>query len=227
MINPSKQTYCETMCPCNPGGSGPFFELRRNDTCPAMEIVVKGKNGEPVDLTGWTAEATMFLIRSVYVDVEDDADTIQLESVAGIRAGDVLRVESEEDEREKLLVTDVDRDGDVLTVTRGHDSTTAAAIPADTAVYDVLVDDIPVEIELETLDEQQASYYQVSVGDVEEDETIVSSKLVVRWRASDTSRPGDFLVQVEMTNDETGEKITLPRGSSGYLVRVRRDANDD
>lgn len=225
MTSPSNQSFCETLCSCEAGGAD-AFRLRRHDTCPAMEIVVRGKNNEPVDLTDWTATATLFYIRRIYSPAADDDTLLYLDATKSVNIGDVIRAETPDAPRELMLVSAVDREADTITVTRGHDSTTPVALPDEQVLVGLKATDIPVEIVLETLEAQQASYYQVEAGTPSDDPVIVSSKLLVKWRSSDTLHAGDYYVQVELENTDTGEKMTLPRGSTGYPVRISQDAND-
>ena len=211
--------------------SGCSFAIRRHDTAPRMEIEVKDANGQPLDLTDWTAEGTLTWRSLILRDITDDEDDenyekVLLDSVASCAAGDIIRIEEMDGPRELLRVISVDRINYEATVERGYDSTTPANHSYGTPVIAVRSTSIPVEvvqINASAYVENDPSTGQF--GDGVAQDLIASTKLVVKWRSSDTAISGNLLLEIKLTSPDD-LTMTMPLEGGGYPVSIRSDADD-
>lgn len=235
MINPSAQIYC---CgPCSNGDDGNQYgghTIRRNDTCPVMEIEVRAKSGEGVDLTNWTAEGFLFALTYLSNDLADNVNEAWVEDTINIRRGDDIRVESL-DGSEWLDVTDLDRTLHTLTVDRGQKGTLPSSHSMDTPLYVSRGESIPVSITMEPYSKGQREDFvyvedenklddNVS-GSVSDQDRIKRTVLAVNWRATDTAISGNFFLQINLSGPN-GERLTLPRNSPGYPITIVNDADN-
>jgi hypothetical protein len=225
MKTPSQESFCESICPCEDPASGKFV-IRRNDTCPILEIDIKGDKNRPVDLSEWTPKVILFYYSRAYQYHDDETFEIILNNTNEIREGDVLRIDTGLENMELVLVTEVDNTSSTIIVERGHDSTIPAPIPEGAPFFCIIAEDIPAEIHVRFGEVEDPRFHTVGASESEDDPPILSTKVLVKWRASDTSRIGNFYIQVELTSDDTDQKLTIPRKSIGYPIYITRDANN-
>lgn len=235
-VNPSSQIYCCGPCGSS-GGNGVQnggHTIRRNDTCPVMEIEVRGKNGDGVDLTGWTAEGYLFGLTLLSNDLPDNETEMWVEDTALIRRGDDLRIESM-DGSEWVNVTTIDRTLGSMEVARAQKDTLPATHEMDTPIYILRSEEIPVDIAMEsyTLGQREDIVFVEDddklddniVGSVDNEDRIKRSILTVRWRVGDTAVSGKFYLQINLSGPN-GERLTLPRNGPGYPITVVNDADN-
>lgn len=235
MIDPSSQIYC---CgPCSTGDNANQYgghTIRRNDTCPVMEIEVRSKSGDGVDLTDWTAEGFLFALTHLSNDLADNVNEAWVDDTINIRRGDDIRVESI-DGSEWLDVTDIDRALNTITVDRGQKGTLPASHTMDTPLYVSRGESIPVSIEMQpyVLGQRQDIVYVEDEDKLDDNVTgtvvnqtrIKRTVLTVRWRTTDTAISGKFYLQINLSGPN-GERMTLPRNSPGYPITVVNDADN-
>ncbi len=217
-VSPSTIAYC---CPSATSASGQTsaFVIRRHDTCPWFELEVKSSCGSIPDLEGWTAFATLFWRDWIQSTVCADETIIPLDNVSNAMAGDQVRIE-DPDNPEIVTITSVDRVAYVIHVTR---SATPAPHPQDTVVYGIRAADIPIEIISETTDWMSDS--DVVVVDSSAPQLVtVRTLLRIRWRESDTAKSGSYYVEIQLRGPD-GEKLTFPRESLGYPVKIITDSD--
>lgn len=235
MINSSSQVYC-----CGPSSTGDSANqngghtIRRNDTCPVMEIEVRDKSGDGVDLTDWTAEGFLFALTHLSNDLADNVDEVWVDDTINIRRGDDIRVESL-DGSEWLDVTDIDRTLHKLTVDRAQRGTLPANHFMETPLYVSKGESIPVDITMQTYSSgQREDFVYVEDDDKLDDNvagTVVSNDrikktvLTVRWRVEDTAVAGQFYLQINLSGPD-GERMTLPRNGAGYPITIVNDADN-
>jgi len=208
--------------------------IRRNDTCPVMEIEVRAKNGDGVDLTNWTSEGFLFALTHLSNDLEDNVNEAWVDETANIRRGDDIRVESL-DGSEWLDVTDIDRTLHKLTVDRGQRGTLPAVHTMEMPLYVSRGESVPVSITMEPYSAGQREDWVYVEDDNKLDDnvagTVVSQDrikrtvLTVNWRASDTAISGQFYLQINLSGPN-GERLTLPRNSPGYPITIVNDADN-
>ncbi|MCE5191864.1 MAG: hypothetical protein LLG08_08930 [Actinomycetia bacterium] len=176
--------------------------------------------GSSPDLEGWTAQATLFWRDWMQASICSEEEVIPLDSVANAMVGDSCRIE-DPDARETVVITSVDRVAQVVRVTRGDSPRSHAQ---DTPFYGIRASGIPVEIVQETTPWNNDP--DVVVVDSNAPEyTTVRTLLRVRWRQSDTIMSGSYYVEIQLCGPD-GEKLTFPRDSIGYPVRIALDSND-
>jgi len=235
VIDSTTQIYC---CgPCSTGSNGNQYgghTIRRNDTCPVMEIEVRTKNGDGVDLTNWTAESFLFALTYLSNDLADNTNEVWVDDTINIRRGDDIRVESL-DGSEWLDVTGVDRTLHSLTVDRGQKGTIPNQHVMDTPLYVSRGENIPTSIEMLSyasgfredivyVQDGNKSDDNVS-GSVSSADRIKRTVLTVHWRIEDTAIAGGFFLQVNLRGPN-GERLTLPRNSPGYPITIVNDADN-
>lgn len=184
-----------------------------------MQVDVIGENGEPVDLTGWTAVGILHYSTTLYDDLTaSSSDTeIELETVENVKTGDVIRFEQPDADRELAIVTAIDRVNDVVTATRGYNGTTPIIHYNDEKVVGIRSSDIPVTI-LKT--EVEDFSYDASEGDM----LLTRTYLKVNWRSSDTVQSGQYSLEIKLTGPN-GEQMSLPRSGS-FSILIQDDSED-
>lgn len=234
-INPSSQTYC-----CNPCTSGDNASqngghtIRRNDTCPYMEIEVRAKNKDGVDLADWTAEGYLFGLTVISNDLADNVTEVWVDDTSLIRRGDYIRIESK-DGSEWINVTSIDRTLNNIVVDRAQKNTLPAIHDMDSPIYILRSENIPVEITMESYEQGQREdvvYVQDEdklddnvTGFTESSDRIKRTLLTVKWRTQDTAVSGTFYLQINLSGPN-GERMTLPRNGAGYPITVVNDADN-
>lgn len=216
------QTGCDTPVPCSPTSACGPFRLRRNDTCPRMEIDVRTGTGLPADLTDWTATGRLFWIGQISEDIDNTQTTFQMPNVANVAKGDIISFEEVDAPRELATVTAVDRVNSIVTVTRGSSSTTATSHAAWLPVIGLRSSGIPVDITQE-IHEGGGQFGDGGLSEEPDQSTpqVTATKLVVKWRAQDTAVAGRLLLEIVLASPaELGLALTLPVAHRGYPVRI-------
>jgi hypothetical protein len=199
-----------------------------------MEIEVRTKSGDGVDLTDWTAEGFLFALTYLSNDLADNVNEVWVDDTINIRRGDNIRVESI-DGSEWLDVTAINRSLHTLTVDRGQKGTLPASHTMDTPLYISRGESIPVSISMQSYTQglrQDIVYVEDEdklddnvTGSVSNEDRIKRTVLTIHWRVSDTAISGKFFLQINMTGPN-GERLTLPRNSPGYPITIVNDADN-
>jgi hypothetical protein len=193
-----------------------------------MEIDVRAKNGDGVDLTNWTAEGFLFALTRLSNDLQDNTNEVWVDDTINIRRGDSIRIESI-DGSEWLEVTDIDRNLHNITVDRGQRGTIPSVHTMDTPLYVSRAESIPVSITMEQHSiEQREDWVYVEdniAGSVLNEDRIKRTTLTVNWRTSDTAISGKFYLQINLSGPN-GQRLTLPRNSPGYPITIVNDADN-
>ncbi len=180
---------------CPPASSGicPDFRIKRHDTQPPFEAVIKDCN-EPVDLADTVVEASMWANAKFKQDVaEDDTFFALADNIGFCQAlvGDIIIVSDQVRSQEQMLVAGFDEANKFISVQRGYNGTPIAAYKKGSRIKIFRILNAVGASEMVLQDVAQVD------GSTEED-VLTESKLIYQWAAQDTCLPGCYFLELKL-----------------------------
>lgn len=189
--NCGSQPNCPDKFGCT--GQCPDFEIKRHDTMPSFKYSVEDEEGDPIDLTGLVLEASMWAKAKLKTDIDDNDTVIAFADGIGFEQAledDVIVVDRVRSP-EQMLIVSFDEVNKTITVERGYNGTTAAAVKKGTGLKIFRFRNSPATTEMTVEDVEQID------GTVETD-VLQESFLVYEWSANDTCVPGCFWLEFKL-----------------------------
>lgn len=190
-ISCSNNSGCIDKFGC-PDDKTPDFIIRRHDTKPPFEVIVKDCDG-PIDLKDTVLEASMWLKAKFKKDVAEDATYFALADNIGFEqslVGDIIVVDFIRS-AEQMLITGFDEKNHFIQVQRGYNGTPKNSYKRGQVIRIFRVLNGIGETEMTLMDIPQVD------GTTEED-VLTESKLVYEWQPEDTCAPGCFWFEFKL-----------------------------
>ncbi len=180
-------------CPPTSSGICPDFRIKRHDTQPPFEVVVKDCN-EPIDLADTVVEASMWANAKFKSDVDEDDTFFALADNIGFcqaLVGDIIIVSEQVRSQEQMLVTGFDETNKFIRVQRGYNGTPVAAYKKGSKIkiFRVLSAVGASEMVLQDI---------LQVDGTTEEDVLTESKLIYEWAAQDTCLPGCYFLELKL-----------------------------
>lgn len=211
-------------CPSEDGcieGVCPDFEIKRNDTLPPFKVCVTNEEGDPLDLTGLVAEASMWANAKLKTAIIPSDTALAFADCIGfsqVLPDDIIladRVRCPE----YMRVTGFDEDQKLVYVERGVNGTQAYSWKKGTPLKIFRFMNAPATTEMVFDDIQQVDGTFLC-------DQLIESFLIYEWTANDTCVPGCFSLEfklLKITDGPVSVPSILPRCFSGLGVEwVRR-----
>jgi len=176
-----------------PSGVCPDFRIKRHDTHPAFEIIVKDCN-DPIDLTDTVVEVSMWATGRFKSAVAADDTYFALADGIGFSqalVGDIIIVSEIIRGTEQMLVTGFDETNKFIRVQRGYNGTTAIAYKkgARIKIFRALNAVGSTEMVLRDI---------LQVDGTTDEDVLTESKLIYEWAAPDTCLPGCYYFEFKL-----------------------------
>lgn len=231
-------------CPgetCSPQKDTPIFTIRKNDTCPVFRVQLRGKTtSQLIDLEKWDGKAKMFYNLILFREIESIEQTeIYFEDVSNVRIGDVISLFHLDMGEEKILVEEIDRDNDILTVQREYDESSGVTgnidiIKCSHTMHENI--EINVYNEMNSWDSYNVDWTNIDQNGSEyalqNQNTISATYIEIEWKKEHTSRIGIFNLEIQLYNiellDNLGQPeklLSLPIGKNTYYKIAVVDDN--
>lgn len=183
--NCSDELGCLNICP--------DFTIKRQDTRPAFEFIVKDCNG-PLDLTNAVLEVSMWASAKFKKAVAETDTYFALADNIGFNqalVGDIIVARSVYRNPEQMLVTGFDESNKYIRVQRGYAGTTPLAYVKGSKIKIFrFINSIGVT------ESTLADVLQVD-GSTTED-VLTKSSLIYEWDAQDTCLPGCYYLELKL-----------------------------
>jgi len=189
-------------CPDPSLGICPDFRIKRHDTKPPFEVVVKDCN-EPIDLTNTVVEASMWATAKFKSAVAETDTYFRLADDIGFEqsmVGDIIVIANQVRAPEQMLVTGFDEENKLIRVQREYNGTKAWPYKKGT----------PIRIFrfINSVGSTEMTYMDIAqVDGTTEEDVLVESKLIYEWTSQDTCLPGCYYLELKLL------KMVLPNGS--------------
>lgn len=175
-----------------PSGVNPDFVIRRHDTKPPLEIIVRDCDGA-IDLTDTVLEVSMWAKAKLKQSVSKTDTYFALADNIGFSQAlvDDIIVVNQIRNPEQMLITGFDEQNKFIRVQRGYNGSPISAYSKGQAIKIFRVLNGVGETEMTLMDVLQVD------GTTEED-VLTESKLVYEWKATDTCVPGCFWFEFKL-----------------------------
>jgi len=175
-----------------PQGVSPDFVIKRHDTKPPLEIIVKDC-GNPIDLTDTVVEVSMWAKGKLKCSIAEADTYFALADNIGFnqaRTGDIIvidRVRSPE----QMLITGFDEANYLIQVQRGYNGTPVSSYKKGQS--------LKIFRFLNSVGETEMTYQDIEQTDGTVDEDVLTeSKLVYEWSPNDTCLPGCYCLEFRL-----------------------------
>lgn len=188
-----------SLCPdkfgCPPASSGicADFRIKRHDTQPSLEVVVKDCT-DPIDLTDTVVEASMWANGKFKSDVAEDDTYFGLADNVGFfqaLVGDIIVVTDRVRAPEQMLVTGFDESNYFIRVQRGYNGTSQSSYKKGAKIKIFRFLNVVGATEMVLQDILQVD------GSTNTD-VLTESKLIYDWASQDTCLPGCYYLELKL-----------------------------
>lgn len=191
MLNSCSNNNCTDKFSC-PDGKQADFVIKRHDTKPPFEIIVKDCDG-PIDLTDTVLEVSMWFTAKLKKAITSSDAHFALADNKGFEqaiVGDIIVVDRVR-APEQMLITGFDEDNKFIQVQRGYNGTAIGSYKRGQSIRIFRV--------LNGVGETQMTLQDIPQVDGTTDEDVLTeSRLIYEWQAEDTCVPGCFWFEFKL-----------------------------
>lgn len=202
-VSCGSQSGCVDQFGC-PSDTCPDFRIKRHDTRPAFEFVVKDCN-TPLSLTDTVLEVSMWATAKFKNAVAITDTYFALADNIGFQqslVGDIIVVSEQVRVPEQMLVTGFDETNKFIRVQRGYNGTAAESYKKGAKIKMFRFLNSVGSTEMTLTDVLQVD------GTTNED-VLTQSKLIYDWAAQDTCLPGCYYLEMKLLKMVSDDSIPL------------------
>lgn len=189
----SNQCVDEFGCPESGSGVCPDFTIKRFDTLPSFEIIIKNC-GEPVDLTDSIVEVSMWANAKLKSAITTDDVYFGLADNIGFQqslVGDIMVIGDRVRAPEQMLITGFDEQNSLIRVQRGYNGSNVFSYKKGAK--------LKIFRFINSIGSTESVYKDLlQLDGTTEEDVLTESRLIYDWSAQDTCVPGCFYVEFKL-----------------------------